>query len=203
MKNISPGVNYVISDATTYIDIYPSKLEYTMENGTKITIEDKEGLFVIPIELYNGEFSVGFINSSSIEYPTKYKQVQKLVNRSVKILGFYDFKLVTEYGNKINLKTLSGSTVTIRPVSRVAGVYNVDSASYEKMKYNYKDKTVTFTIGEDYKNEILILQSKTYFAIWKIILIVVLILILLILLIILVIIYRRLRKEKRAGQDKI
>ena len=186
------SINYTIDDLHYYIDIYPYKLEITFENGEKFSIVDLDEICCIPIELgLGGKLEAKFIDSTNPDYPNLFGVIEKLIKNDDRIFAFYEFALFGSTGNSIEINTIKGAYVVLSNVKELKTIYERTDNGYIDTQYFVQDGEIFYKIGTDSRGGACVIVDRSYFPIWKLILILVLILLFigLIILIILLILF--------------
>lgn len=194
--------NYYIEDVRYSIDVYPYEMTYELENYGSWTITDYDEVCAIPIETDLNSLFVEVISSNSAGYPELYNLVEVEMSRSEKVHAFYKFFIKTKVGNSLNLKDFSGAYVTFNNVKKLTSLYEVGEDSIKKIDVNKVDNRIKVLIEDDTKNTFGLFVDKSYFAIWRIVLIVSLLLLLLLLIIITIIILKKVRAKKQEEKNK-
>lgn len=199
------SANYELGELAYFISIYPYKLTYTIENIGEFEIVDLDEKGLIPFDVYNNaEFVVKYVDSTSSDYPRLYSILEDRVSRDEKIHSFYIFSLTAQNGATINIaQKLKGCYIRIPYVKDIQSVYAISGQDVETASYAIANSKIQMKITDDTKSTFAIVVDKTYFAIWKIVLIVGLILLILLIIIITILIIRRMRQRETDEKHKI
>lgn len=194
--------NYFINNIFYNIDIHPYEIVCEHKNLGKFTITDYDELCVIPVDIKTDSLVVEIINNGHPEYPELFELVENHMRNNEKFNNFYRYNVTTIYGNTVNISKFLGAYVTFKDVKNMSSLYNINLEA-KKLDINKTNNTVKVKIGENTGNTFCIMTTKSYFAIWKIILIVGLSLLLLLIIIICIIVYKKIRAKKADAKHKI
>lgn len=198
------NANYYINDVVYTINIYPYRLTANVEGVGTFEIVDLEEKCLIPISLSPTEsLKVTFIDSTNSLYPDLFSVMEGELGNDERIHAFYKFEVYASANNILHLKDFKGCYLRFNVVKNTKKVFQLDEQGYETLNYatnNYKYK---IALNADSKDTLSIIESKTYFAIWRIILIGGIILLILILIIILIIILKRRSQKDNEKKEKI
>lgn len=194
--------NYKINDTTYTIDIYPYSIKKEVANVGTFYIMDKDELCIIPTNLDIDKcLNVAITTSTSPNYSKLFGIMESHIGKEQSLYASYEFRIVNKDGITIPIKQLKGAYVLLVPIKDVDSVYNVASNSADKTIYQIENKAVCIKIDDNVNGHFCVLVTKSYFAVWKIILIIGIILLIIIILIILFIIFKKKLKERQERRE--
>ena len=195
------SANYYINNIFYTIDIFPYEIVYDLANVGRFTITDYDELCVIPIETKLDGLIVKVINSGSVEYPEFYNILESKIGRNERLHNFYKYNITTIYGNTVNVNNFKGAYVTFTDVKKMSSLYDIGRDA-KKLDINKTNDTVKIKIGEKTSNTFAVLVDKSYFSVWRILLIIGLLLLLLLIIIVCIIVYKKIRAKKADEKHK-
>lgn len=196
--------NYIIQDVVYYIDIYPYMLKYTKENVGTFVIVDKDEKCLIPIELYGYEsFEVEYIDSTNPDYPNYYVVMEDNLAKDERLHAFYKIHIYSQYGLELNISRLKNCYFRMPKVKNTKNIYEIENNDYNGVQYSGGDSYFEIKIGNDSKPTLSLVVDKTYFSIWRIIIIVGALLLLLLVIILIILILKRKRQKENESKEKI
>lgn len=198
------SVNYIIQDVVYYIDIYPYMLTYKKENVGEFAIVDKDEKCLIPIELYGYDsFVVDYVDSTNPDYPNYYTIMEGNLARDERLQAFYVIHVYSQYGADVGIVALSGCYFRMPSVKNEKNIYTLDGDSFKTIGYSGNDSYFEIKLNNDIKPTLCLVIDKTYFSIWRIVIIVGAILLLVLLIIFIILIIKRKKQKENESKDKI
>lgn len=196
--------NYILQDLVYYIDIYPYMLTYTKDNIGTFAIVDKDEKCLIPIELFGYDsFKVDYIDSSNPYYPNYYSIMENNIARDERLHAFYVIHIYSQYGIDLGVGSLKGCYFRLPEVDGTKNIYMIDNNDYLSLPYKRGNDYFEIKLDENSTQTYSLVVDKTYFSIWKIIIIVGAILLSILLIIFIIFIVKRKKQKATESKEKI
>lgn len=171
------STDYYIETWQASINIYPYKLTVDLGNAGTFSIVDRDEICCIPIPLgLSGNIKASYIDSTNPDYPNLFGLVEKMIKNDDRIHAFYEFGLWGENGNLYDVKELAGAYIMIPKVKGLKNVYERTGDGYVSTEYFEENKNICYKITDITQGGTCLIVDRSYFPIWKIIMIVALIL---------------------------
>ena len=133
-------------------------------------------------------------------YPNYYSIMENNIARDERLHAFYVIHIYSQYGIDLGVGSLKGCYFRLPEVDGTKNIYMIDNNDYSSLPYKRGNDYFEIKLDENSTQTYSLVVDKTYFSIWKIIIVVGAILLSILLIIFIILIVKR--KKQKATESK-